>query len=118
VSRCARIRAAREKTVQWLSGSHSLFGGTLVVSSNIAAPSVSAVVFGPTVAAGARIGRRRLGPTVEFRYTRWFDAALAEASFSSVPSWIVRRPCAPVRIRHSYWWVSYFNGPASSLASR
>ena len=76
----------REKTVQWLSGSHSLFSGTLIVISNVAAPSISAVVFGPTVAAGARIGRRRLGPTVEFRYTRWFDAALMEASFNSTPS--------------------------------
>lgn len=76
----------REKTVHWLSGSHSLFSGTLVVNSNVAAPTVNAMVFGPTVAVGARIGKRRLGPIVEFRYTRWFDAALAEASFSSVPS--------------------------------
>ena len=76
----------REKTVQWLLGSHSLFSGTLIVNSNVAAPRVNAVVYGPTVAAGARIGRRRLGPIVEFRYTRWFDAALAEGSFSSVPS--------------------------------
>ena len=76
----------REKTVQWLVGSHSLFSGTLVSKSNIAAPQVSAVVFGPTVAAGARIGRRPFGPTLEFRYTRWFDAAIAEASFSGVPS--------------------------------
>jgi len=75
----------REKTVQWLSGSHDLFRGTLIVNSNGPAPQVTAVVFGPTVAAGARIGRRRLGPTVEFRYTRWFDAALMEASFNSTP---------------------------------
>ena len=76
----------REKTVQWLSGSHDLFRGTLIVNSNGPAPQVTAVVFGPTVAAGARIGRRRLGPTVEFRYTRWFDGALMEASFNSTPS--------------------------------
>jgi hypothetical protein len=76
----------REKTVHWLLGSHGLFSGTVILNSNVAAPPVSTVVFGPTVAAGARIGRRRLGPTIEFRYTRWFDAALAEASFSSVPS--------------------------------
>ena len=76
----------REKTVQWLSGSHCPCSGTLLVNSNVASPSISAAVFGPTVSAGARIGRRRLGPTVEFRYTRWFDAALTEASFNSTPS--------------------------------
>jgi hypothetical protein len=75
----------RASTVQWLVGSHSLFGGTSVQVSNVTAPPVHSVVAGPTVAVGTRIGGRRLSPMVEFRYTRWFDAAIAVSSFNSAP---------------------------------
>lgn len=82
----ATVQRAKSSTVQSLAGSHNLFGGTVIVRSNVITPPVRTVVVGPTVAVGARIGKRRLGPTVEFRYTRWFDAAIEVGPLNSAAS--------------------------------
>jgi Outer membrane protein beta-barrel domain len=81
----AAVQYNRDSRVQRLTGSHSLFGGTSLFQSIVHTPIARSAGVGPTFSAGTRIGTRRLSSTIEFRYTRWVDSAIAVGPFDSIP---------------------------------
>lgn len=79
------VQYNRASVAQMLVGSHNLFGGTSVLRSNVLGPAAEEVVAGPTASVGGRLGQGRRSISLEFRYTRWFESAIARASFGSTP---------------------------------
>jgi hypothetical protein len=82
------IQYNRERQAEGLAGAAS---GLVFEPLNVSLmPSESSVVNrsvieGATVGIGASYGSRRVRPTLEFRYTRWFDKAFTVGSLYSFP---------------------------------
>jgi hypothetical protein len=74
---------SRSETKQALVGSHSLFGGTFVGSSNLPLRTDTNVVWGPLATAGLRFGRGRRALMIGIRYIRWLKPAIERGPFES-----------------------------------
>jgi hypothetical protein len=77
------IQHNRERETEGLTGSaYSQIIGPPIASYNHSGSSVvnSSVIEGATFGIGASFGTHRLRPSLEFRYTRWFDKALTVGS--------------------------------------
>ena len=70
----ASVLHSRDATARAFSASSNISG---VFFSNARDAADHSVVAGPTVALGATFGRSRIRPSLELRYTRWFDLAVA-----------------------------------------
>jgi hypothetical protein len=82
----ATVQYARDSRARTIVATKGFGGSVVYMPPGPVMPTVASTVAGPTAAVGTAFGAGRLRPSIEFRYTRWFEQAIAVSIFGSAPS--------------------------------